>query len=279
LSLLAMSQFPVATLGMALLALLIGVWFVMGARQARWAAEQELAHLGGGLLQAQEAERARIARELHDGISQQLAVLALELDALQGRLDDADATHKADAAMLAQRTRGIAADVQQLTRGLHPARLEHLGLVPAVRAMGNEMEHSELQIDVSESAWPPELPSVVALSLYRVAQEALHNAVKHSGAGVVSVSFRRIHNALTLTISDAGLGFDGQDIEAHSGLGIVSMRQRLRAIGGSLTITAAPGQGTQVEARLPHRAPLRQPDESLHWADDDVLIPRSSDTL
>ena len=274
-----MSLLHVTTLGLALAALLAAAWFGSRARRGRWVAEQELARLGGGLLQAQEAERARIARELHDGISQQLAVLALELDALQGRLADSGESHQADAALLAQRTRTIAADVQQVTRGLHPARLEHLGLVPAVRALGHEMEHSELHVDVAESDWPARLPSVVALSLYRVAQEALHNAVKHSGAGVLSVSFRGGNGALTLTISDAGMGFDPQGPEAHGGLGIVSMRQRLRAIGGSLTIIAAPGQGTHVRARLPHRAPLQHPDERRGRGEDAVLIPRSSDTL
>lgn len=274
-----MSLLHVATLGVALAALLAAVWFGTRARRGRWVAEQELAHLGGGLLQAQEAERARIARELHDGISQQLAVLALELDALQGRLAGSKGSHQADAALLAQRTRTIAADVQQVTRGLHPARLEHLGLVPAVRALGHEMEHSELQVNVSESDWPARLPSVVALSLYRVAQEALHNAVKHSGAGVLSVAFRGGNGALTLTVSDAGMGFDPQGPDAHGGLGIVSMRQRLRAIGGSLTITTAPGQGTHVQARLPHRAPLREPDERRRRGEDAVLIPRSSHTL
>jgi signal transduction histidine kinase len=265
-------------LGVALMALLIAVWFGTRSRWSRLMAEAELARLGGGLLNAQEAERARIARELHDGISQQLAVLALELDALQVRLADSRGSHGADAALLAQRARTIAADVQQVTRGLHPARLEHLGLLPAVRALAHEMEHSALHIEVSESDWPERLPSVVALSLYRVAQEALHNAVKHSGAGALSVSFRAGHN-LTLTISDAGVGFDAHGPGANGGLGIVSMRQRLRAIGGSLTITTAPGGGTQVQARLPRRAPLFQLDEPRGRGEDAIFIPRSPQTL
>ena len=154
-----MSLLHLVTLGVALAALLAAVWLGSRARRGRWMAERELTHLGGGLLQAQEAERARIARELDDGISQQLAVLALELDAMQDRLAGLGGSYQADAAMLAQRTRTIAADVQQVTRGLHQARLEHLGLVPAVRALGHEMEHSGLQIDVSESDWPAGCPA------------------------------------------------------------------------------------------------------------------------
>ena len=197
----------------------------------------------GGCSRRRRPSGHRIARELHDGISQQLAVLALELDALAGPARRLGGIASSRRGLLAQRTRTIAADVQQVTRGLHPARLEHLGLVPAVRALGHEMEHSELHVDVAESDWPARLPSVVALSLYRVAQEALHNAVKHSGAGVLSVSFRGGNGALTLTISDAGRGFDPQGPEAYGGLGIVSMRQRLRAIGGSLRDHCCAGTG------------------------------------
>jgi len=238
----------------AMAAVFIGLRAAHRARVARQAAEEDLARLGGGLLQVQEAERARIARELHDGISQQLAVVALELDALQSRLPDSDRQHRAEVAVLAQGVRTIAADLHQVTRGLHPARLEHLGLVPAVRALAHDMEQHKLRIDVIESDWPGSLPSVVALSLYRVAQEALHNAAKYSRADTVSVVFRGEEGALTLTIADPGVGFDLHGAGSPAGLGIVSMRQRLRTIGGSLTITSAPGQGTRVQARLPRRA-------------------------
>jgi signal transduction histidine kinase len=271
-----MTQLDVTLIVAALAALLIGLWSAARARRGRRLAEEELARLGGGLLKVQEAERARIARDLHDGISQQLAVVALGLDALQRRLPELGAPRQADVAVLAQGLRTIAADLQQITRGLHPARLEHLGLVPAVRTLGRDMENDELRIDVLESNWPANLPNVVALSLYRVAQEALHNAAKHSGANAVSVSFRGEGTALVLTISDSGVGFDSQGAGAFSGLGIVSMRQRLRTIGGTLAITAAPGQGTQVVARLPQRVPLEQlEDPGGGSRDDAVLIPQS----
>jgi signal transduction histidine kinase len=273
-----MSLVHVTILAAALAALLIGLWSAARARRARWLAEEDLARLGGGLLKVQEAERARIARELHDGISQQLAVVALELDALQGRLPELGSPRRAEIAVLAQGVRTIAADLQQVTRGLHPARLEHLGLVPAVRALGRDLEHYKLRIDVVESDWPDNLPSVVALSLYRVAQEALHNAAKHSGADSVAVSFRGEGTALTLTISDQGVGFDTRSAGAFGGLGIVSMRQRLRTIGGSLTITAAPGQGTRVQARLPRRAPLFQLDNADHRGEKAMFVPQSTKT-
>jgi signal transduction histidine kinase len=273
-----MSLVHVILVAIALAALLIGLWSAARARRARWLAEDDLARLGGGLLKVQEAERARIARELHDGISQQLAVVALELDALQNRLPELGSPRRADVAVLAQGIRTIAADLQQVTRGLHPARLEHLGLVPAVRALARDMEHYKLRIDVVESDWPDDVPSVVALSLYRVAQEALHNAAKHSGADAVAVSFRSEGTALALTITDPGIGFDTHGAGASGGLGIVSMRQRLRMIGGSLTITAAPGQGTRVQARLPRRTSHFQLDDPIGRREDAMLVPQSEKT-
>jgi signal transduction histidine kinase len=265
--------FDVTLIAIALAALVIGFWSAARARRARWLAEEDLARLGGGLLRVQEAERARIARELHDGISQQLAVVALGLDAVQRRLPELGSPRRADVAVLAQGIRTIAADLQQITRGLHPARLEHLGLVSAVRALGRDMEN-QLRIDVVESDWPANLPNVVALSLYRVAQEALHNAARHSGSDAVTVSFRGEGPILALTISDWGIGFDTQGA-GFNGLGIVSMRQRLRTIGGTLTITAAPGRGTQVVARLPQRVPLDQLKEHAGSREDAVFIPQS----
>jgi len=237
-----------------------GIWSVIHAQRVRSIAESELASIGGGLLNAQEAERARIARELHDGISQQLAVLAIELEALQNRLTGS-MTLQPEVELLTQRVRSIAADLQQVTHGLHPARLEHLGLVRAVRALAREMEHDKVRIDVSATEWPANLPEVVALSLYRVAQEALHNATKHSGTEVVSIAFRRDQDGLSLTISDQGSGFTPRAGGSFGGLGIVSMKQRLKTIGGSLTITGAPGRGTTVHARVPRQPGLSRFDD------------------
>jgi signal transduction histidine kinase len=232
-------------------ALILAVWAGLSARQRRRVAEEELARLSGGLLKMLEAERTRIARELHDDISQQLAVLALELDALKSQhYIPAAQLHPALSGM-AQRVRSVAADVQHVTRELHPARLEYLGLVPAVQALCQDMEHYDLRIEVSASDWPEQLPAAVALSLYRVTQEALHNAAKHSGADAVSVRFEGRRNTLRLTVFDAGVGFEPHRMDSLSGFGMMSMRQRLRGIGGSLSVHSAPGRGTRIEAVLP----------------------------
>jgi len=235
--------------------LVIALWLALRILRGKWTAETELACLGRQLLDVQEAERSRIAAELHDGISQQLAVVALKLDSLEYRLVGS-ARQRADIGLLAQRVRTIAADLQQVTRGLHPARLQHLGLVSSVRALAREMEHDQIHIEVDAPEWPASLPNEVALSLYRVAQEALHNATKHSGSNSITVSFRHESDGLSLIVSDKGVGFVPQS--GFGGLGIVSMRERLRTIGGSLSIIAAPGQGTTIRATVPRRgAPSR----------------------
>ena len=232
-------------------ALMLLVWGAVRNNRRRSAAEADLARLSGGLLQMLETERSRIARELHDDISQQLAVLALELDALGMPSTDFTRTVGVRIAELAQRVRSIAADIQHVTRGLHPARLEYLGLVPAVRALCQDLEHYGLAIHVSESNWPAELPGATALTLYRVTQEALHNAAKHSGADAVWVRFEAMNSTLKLTVADAGVGFEPDLMDRIEGFGMMSMRQRLRGVGGSLLVKSAPGQGTRIQATLP----------------------------
>lgn len=228
---------------------LTGFWCGMRAFRAKLDAEAELAELGGRLLDVQESERSRIASELHDGISQELAVVALNLDDMEDRLTGSSG-QRAEIMLLARRVRGIADELQQITRGLHPARLQHLGLVPSLRALAAEMGHGQVSIEVAESAWPADLPAEVALSLYRVAQEAIHNAIKHSGSGSILVSLRREHEELSLVVSDNGIGFSPRFTGSLNGLGIPSMRHRLKNIGGSLNIVSAPGQGTSVNASL-----------------------------
>src|SRR3954447_13916868 len=261
------TEFTVVLVG--LIAVLIGVWAVIRANQTRRLAEVDLGRLSGGLLKMQEAERARIAGELHDDICQQWTVLALEMDALQAQPPPASEFRPAITS-LAQRVRMVAIDVQRVTRGLYPARLEYLGLVPAVQAMCRDMEHYGLRIDVSRSDWPSELPASVALSLYRVTQEAVHNAAKHSAADAVRVTFEGTDEALRLTVTDTGVGFEPQRTDGSGGIGMLSMQQRLRSIGGSLSVYSAPGHGTRIRAVLPrmtspstHTPPGIDADDSL----------------
>ena len=127
----------------------------------------------------------------------------------------------------------------------------HTSVENQVRALCQDLEHYGLAIHVSETNWPAELPGATALTLYRVTQEALHNAAKHSGAEAVWVRLEATDSLLKLTVSDAGVGFEPDLLDRIEGFGMMSMRQRLRGVGGSLLVKSAPGQGTRIQASLP----------------------------
>jgi signal transduction histidine kinase len=204
-------------------------------------------HLGSRLLSAQEEERSRIARELHDDISQQLALLAMDLDDVGGA-DPGDAKHLATEART--RTQEIARNVRDLSHSLHPAKLRLLGLVAAVEALRLELSHSGNAIAFSHDNVPSNLAADVTLCLFRVVQEALHNAIKYSQAEELSVCLAANQTELSLSVVDNGVGFDAEVMSAN-GLGLLSMKERLEMIGGLLEVQSSPGCGTRVKARVP----------------------------
>jgi signal transduction histidine kinase len=210
--------------------------------------------LGSRLLDAQEHERARIARELHDDISQQLAVLKIELRRLTGRVQGPTA---AITARVLKRTDDIARSVYDLSHRLHPARLRLTGLVPSLEGLRAELSRADFRITFSHANIPPTLSTELGLSLYRIVQEALQNAAKHSRARTVSVELRAGAGGLTLAIVDDGIGFDvGAD--TRSGMGLLSVRERVEAVGGTVEIRSHPGDGTALEVRVPWSASLDQ---------------------
>lgn len=238
--------------GAGLQAVLIAILWAERRRRVR--GQQELHWLSGQLLKAQEDERGRIARDLHDHVCQQLALLAIELDMPAAQRTDPADTDPAPTGTtsLGWKARAIAADVHALARELHPARLEHLGLVSAVRSLGLEVERvRRLRVDVVATNWPAELPRALVYCFYRVAQEALQNVLKHSRAETVQLAFRATPRRLQLTIADDGRGFDAESAAAGQGIGVASMRERLRAVGGTLAIQSTPAQGTRVVASVP----------------------------
>jgi signal transduction histidine kinase len=201
------------------------------------------------LLGEQEAERARIARELHDDINQQLTLLALELDRLlraeQLRIDNAQRLARA-----LQAVHGVATSVRELSHRLHPSRLQLIGLVESLDNLRRDVSPPHLPIAFSHRDVPAEIEPEIALCLFRVTQEALANAVKHSGAVQVRVDLTAGPSHLELTIADDGKGFD-VDAAPHAGLGLISMRERVEAVGGALGIHATPGTGTRLTITVP----------------------------
>jgi PAS domain S-box-containing protein len=214
-------------------------------------AELELRNLSGRLMKAQEEERARLAKELHDGISQNLALLAVELDLLGQRPPEAVDHVKARMEEFSARTKGLLDEVHRLARGLHPAKLEQLGLASAMQALCREIESGAVVMPFEAHDVPRALPPDIALCLYRVAQEALWNVVKHSGARRVIVELVGKDNAVHLSIADDGKGFDSNAAPPGTSLGLVSMRERIRLVQGEIRWDSKPGHGTRVTARVP----------------------------
>ena len=212
--------------------------------------ELAIRSLSGRLLSAQEEERRRIARELHDNLSQHVALLAIEIQRLAMTSEPQTAV-AASTRKMGARIDEIAAEIHSLSHQLHSAKLEALGLAAAVQGHCREMRARGLQVQCVAEGVPGGLPYEVALCLFRVVQEALNNVVKHSGAGVAQVSLRGTGDALLLSIVDAGRGFDEAGSASPNGLGLASMRERLRLIGGEVMIKSRPGRGTTVDARVP----------------------------
>ena len=204
--------------------------------------------LGARLLRAQDTERARIARELHDDVSQQVAMLEIDLELLRG----ADRGLAGGLEEALTRAHGIARSVHDLSHRLHPAKLQLIGLVSALHGLQRELSRTDFAITFTHQTVPPTLPTDLTLCLFRIAQEALQNALKYSRAHLVSVHLSGSPNGLELTIVDDGVGFDVK-AAMGKGLGLISMTERLEAIGGTLEIRSKSGTGTRLEVRAPLR--------------------------
>lgn len=212
--------------------------------------QDELRLLTGRLLRAQEDERRRIAREMHDDWTQRLAVLAIDAAKLETQLDPSS-----NARRRLQEMRGelvsLSEDVHALSRQLHPSILDDLGIVEALRCECASVSRREgVAVAYRSDEVAASLPKDVALCVYRVAQEALRNVVKHAGTKEARVSLMRSGRELILTVQDRGIGFDVADARSREGLGLSSMGERVFLVRGELSIDSAPGQGTTVTVRV-----------------------------
>jgi PAS domain S-box-containing protein len=221
------------------------------ARIARDVSEQKrvreaLASVSRRLIAAQEQERTRIARELHDDIGQRLALLTIELAGLPDGEPD-------DAARLQRQASEIAADVQALSHELHSSsKVELLGIAKGVELFCNEFaKQQKVDIDFESHDLPSHLPSDISLCLFRILQEALHNSAKHSGVRTFEVRLWRIQGEVHLIVRDAGVGFDVEASKTGAGIGLVSMEERVKLVDGSLFIESQPQRGTTIHARVP----------------------------
>ena len=211
----------------------------------------QIRHLSRRLLGEQEAERARIARELHDDINQQLAILSIDLERLHS---DQLPVHSAKRLSRALGTvQGISTSVRELSHRLHPSKLQLVGLVAALDHLRRDSSPPHLPIAFSHRDVPADIDQNIALCVFRVAQEALVNAVKHGDAGHIWVDLTGGPFNVALTITDDGKGFDVDGLP-NAGLGLISMRERVGSVGGVLEIHSTPGSGTRLRVTVSSQA-------------------------
>jgi len=223
--------------------------------------EETLHVLTGRLLHAQEDERRSVARELHDGLNQALAMLRVEVGIVLSRVPPSSRFVRRQLTKIRDRVQELSEEVRRISHRLHPAVLEHLGLISALRSYCSEFsEYQHIHaLFVHEGPDDP-IPFEVAVCLYRIVQEALRNVGKHAKASTVLVSLH-CDKELRLSIADDGQGFDALDVKKNSGLGLASMEERARIVGGTFSIDSQPGNGTRIEIIVP---PGRKRDENTY---------------
>jgi signal transduction histidine kinase len=212
----------------------------------------ELQELTGKLMGAQEAERRNIACELHDDFGQTLALLSVEVELLRRGTPEPGNQAGSLIDSMATQLKQLSSSIHDLSHQLHPMKIEQLGPVAALGSLCKELARTHgLPIDFVHEDVPESIPHATAVCIYRIVQEALRNVIKHSGAGRAAVELRGFGEEICLRIHDDGVGFEPSSTASQGGLGLVSMRERLRGVQGDIVIDAEPTRGTQIEVRIP----------------------------
>ena len=235
-------------------------------------AEEALQDLGSRLIAAQEDERKRVARELHDDLNQRLAVLSIELEQFRQHVPKANTLRKRIKRLQTQVTE-ISTDIQRLSHRLHPSKLDHLGLFASVKSLCEEISKvGGPNVHFLQAGFPAVLPKDVTLCIFRIAQELLRNCLKHSRAHSIEVVLRKTHDAVCLSVSDDGCGFDTRSVPTKS-LGFISITERLRILGGNIKICSKEMVGTRIEVTVP----LVRRVSTLYAVDQYQKVPGSAD--
>ena len=208
--------------------------------------------LMGRLIDVQEAERRRISRELHDDLNQKIATLSMSISRLKRKVPLQDGELVAELDQLRETANGLTDEVRRLSHQLHPAVLEHLGLVPALESyITSFRDEEQIAVQLTAEVGDERIPFQTSICLYRVAVEALRNVARHSGSGSAAVSLKRAQDILELRVTDSGRGFDVGTFKLAGGLGLISIEERLRLLRGECEISSAPAAGTTLVARVP----------------------------
>jgi len=215
-------------------------------------AQEALEKVSGQLIEAQEQERSRIARDLHDDICQRLALLSMEIEQANRGANGSIASEKGNLEEIRKHCSEIAGDVQSLSHQLHSSKLDYLGAVAAIRGFCSEFsKQHEVSIEFTDRNVPGNLPKDISLCLFRIAQEALHNAAKYSGTSRFAVEMTGTQGEVWLEVRDAGAGFDVEEAKKSQGLGLVSMQERVHLVHGTFSVESQPRRGTSVRVAVP----------------------------
>jgi signal transduction histidine kinase/ABC-type uncharacterized transport system substrate-binding protein len=249
----------------------LAAYLQFNRKQLKQARDAQLL-LSGLLINAQEIERSRLASELHDDFSQRLALLALGLENASEALSDSSQATKRQMHELLISASELGADLHTVSHRLHPSTLKSLGLVPGLKALCREFNYSHgTEIVFSSEDIPRAVAPNVALCLFRIVQEGLQNLRKYSGALQGQVNLREEGDRLFLSVSDEGRGFDAKEVRNRVGLGILSMGERARLVGGQFEISSALGKGTKIDVCVPLQPENVAPEELSHPSKTDVL--------
>ena len=230
----------------------VGAFAIYQDISERRRSEEKLQALRNRLTRTQEEERSRIARDLHDDIGQRLAILSIDLEQMKLASQQDGSAFARELEALVRTAGEITSDVHNISRRLHPSQVELLGLAPALNNFCREFANrNSMRIQFTSACLTCKVPEEASLCLFRVAQEAIRNVHKHSGCREALVELDEISGSLRLRISDRGAGFDPVLAEATQGLGLLSMDERLRSMGGELFVHSRPGGGTCIEACIP----------------------------
>jgi PAS domain S-box-containing protein len=215
-------------------------------------AEEALSSVSRRLIEAQEQERARIARELHDDLSQRMALLSVSLAQFEENLPDLSSKIRQQAHNIREVAKEVSSNIHNLSHQLHPSKLDTLGLVAAVGGFCRELsDQHELQVLFVHRDIPGQIPKDVTLCLFRIVQEALRNIVKHSGAAEAKVELSGHDDRIDLCVSDSGAGFSIESANGDAGLGLISMRERVRLVRGHFSVESELSHGTRIRVRVP----------------------------
>ena len=220
------------------------------SQEALLKSREDFRNLAGKLLSVQESERRRLAREMHDDLTQRLAVLAIDIGKIEQDFQDTEDPVVGNLQSIRESLVSLSGDIHAISRQLHPSILEDLGLVDAVKSECISFSRREgIAVDFHNEGVPPKISPDVAICIYRIVQEGLRNVAKHSGATQLQISLIGKDDSIHLTIKDQGAGFDLKETKKKLGLGLVSMQERTRLIQGNISIESRPGKGTVINVR------------------------------